>query len=97
MRRRLDGDMFERLQHALLKPTARTCWESWNVTHEAREISLSETVEGESEEELTARLERAEVEKGRAEEAQRRARTAGLGHGVAHIMRLEYGEAKGYG
>jgi len=41
-------------------------------------------------------LERAEVERGQAEDAQRRARTAGLAHDVAHIMRLEYGEAKRY-
>jgi len=33
LRRRLDGDMFERLQRALLKPTARTYWEDWNATH----------------------------------------------------------------
>jgi len=97
LRRRLDGDMCERLQCALLKPTARTYRENYIVTREAREISLRESAEGEPEEESTARLERAEVRRGRAEKAQQRAGTARLAHDVAHIMRLENGEAKGCG
>ena len=83
--------MSERLQRAFLKPTARTYWENWKATHEAREIPHRKTVKGESEEESTARLARAEAERGLVEESRRRAGTSGLAHDVAHIMRLEYG------
>ena len=68
LRRRLHGDMFERLQRALLKPTARMYWENRKATNEAREISHRNTVDGDSEEESTMRLARAEAEMGLVED-----------------------------
>ena len=63
---------------------------------EAREATHRKLREGESEEEVAFRLTKAEAEKGLVEDSRRRAVTAGLAHDVAHVMRLEYGKAKGY-
>jgi hypothetical protein len=96
LRTRLDGDLLERLQRALLKPEARTYWENKMSTHEEQEASHRKEVEGETEDEATTRMARAEAERELVEDSRRRAGMSGLAHDVAHIMRLEFGDAKGY-